>query len=307
MRPLCTRIVTTLCMLLIVGSARAEVVERPVEIFSGGTRVSGTLLHPPLQAGARLPAVVMSHGWGGTAALLRPQAQRMAEAGFFVLVVDYRGWGGSDGRKVHDETSPGGLRELREVVDPLDQAEDLFNAVHWLMGEAAVDPRRVGLWGTSFSGGLAVYVAAREPRVRAIVSQVAWFGQPVDAMPSESLARARTDATRRARGEIGYPPPGAREVGNLRGGPVRESFLRYAPIADMSRLTHCATLIIDAENEELFKLKEHGEAAFNQAPEPRKRVVIPGIAHYGIYGEARERATDLAIEWFSRHLAHPER
>lgn len=303
MHPSLVRLAAVVSWMLLSILARAEVIERPVAIISAGTRVAGTVLHPPLGTDAKLPAVVMSHGWGGTAALLLPQAQRMAQAGFFVLIIDYRGWGASEGRRVRDEANPAALRELREVVDPLDQAEDIFNAVHWLMGEAAVDPRRVGLWGTSFSGGLVAHVAARDPRIRAIVSQVAWFGQPVDAMAPESLTRARADATRRARGDLGYPPPGAREVGNLRGGPVRESFLRYAPIADMARLTRCATLIIDAENEELFSLREHGEAAFKLAPEPKKREVIPGITHYGIYGPARDHATDLAIEWFKQHLA----
>jgi hypothetical protein len=29
---------------------------------------------------------------------------------------------------------------------------------------------------------------------------------------------------------------------------------------------------------------------------------LPGIAHYGIYGEAREQVTRLAIDWFDAHL-----
>jgi dipeptidyl aminopeptidase/acylaminoacyl peptidase len=42
--------------------------------------------------------------------------------------------------------------------------------------------------------------------------------------------------------------------------------------------------------------------AYARAAEPRKYVVIPGIAHYAIYGQAREEATRLAIEWFDQHL-----
>jgi len=83
---------------------------------------------------------------------------------------------------------------------------------------------------------------------------------------------------------------------------VRESFLLYAPIADTPAIKGCAMLIIDVENEELFDVREHGELAFKHAGEPKKRVVIPGIAHYGIYGVAREQALDLAIEWLDRHL-----
>jgi hypothetical protein len=235
---------------------------------------------------------------------LRPQAERFAQAGYFVLVFDYRGWGESDARWVRDESASGAnaRRELREVVDPLDQATDLFNAVHWLMGEPMVDVKHVGLWGTSFSGGLVAYVAARDPRIKAIVSQVGAFGRPRAGMTADALSRAQSDATRRARGEIGYPPPGAREIGNLRGAPVRESFLRYAPIADIASIKGCAILIIDAEKEELFDTREHGELAFQRAAEPKKRVVIPGISHYGIYGVARDQSIDLAIEWLDQYL-----
>jgi dienelactone hydrolase len=297
-----------LALLALIGTghdALAQLAERKVDIYSEGVRMTGTVLYPQALEGKKLPAVILSHGWGGTAAMLRPQAERIAQAGYFALVFDYRGWGESDARWVRDEAAAPGAnarRELREVVDPLDQATDIFNAVHWTMGESMVDASRVGLWGTSFSGGLVAYVAARDPRIKAIVSQVAWFGQPRAAMPAAGLSRSQSDATRRARGEIGYPPPGAREVGNLRGGPVRESFLLYAPIADIPAIKGCAVLIIDAEKEELFDIREHGELAFARAAEPKKRAVIPGIAHYDIYGSAREQSLDLAIDWFNRHL-----
>ena len=298
----------SLALLVLIGTsldALAQLAERKVDIYSEGVRMTGTVLYPRALEGKKLPALIMSHGWGGTAALLRPQAERFAQAGYFVLVFDYRGWGESDARWVHDESAAPGTharRELREVVDPLDQATDIFNAVHWAMGEPMVDANRVGLWGTSFSGGLVAYVAARDPRIKAIVSQVAWFGQPRTTMPAAALSRSESDATRRARGEIGYPPPGAREVGSLRGGPVRESFLLYAPIADIPSIKGCAVLIIDAEKEELFDIREHGELAFARAAEPKKRVVIAGITHYAVYGEAREQAIDLAIEWLNQHL-----
>jgi dienelactone hydrolase len=292
-----------LCLAMLGLPARAQLIERRVDIFSEGVRMSGYVLHPAAKVGERLPAVVLSHGWGGTAALLRPEAERFARAGYFVLAFDYRGWGESDGRPVRDGgTPPGAPRDLREAVHPLDQATDVFNAVHWIAGEPLVDAGRLGLWGTSFSGGLVAHVAAREPRIRAVVSQVAYFGQPVSAMGEAALARSRSEATRRARGELAFPDPGARVVGNLRGAPVSEAFLRYAPIDDVAALRGCALLIVDAQNEELFDLREHGALAFERAPEPKGRVVIPGISHYGIYTSARARAQDLAVEWFDRHL-----
>ncbi|HEX4986415.1 MAG TPA: alpha/beta fold hydrolase [Burkholderiales bacterium] len=292
-------------------SRAADVEERRAVIMSDGTRMYAEIYYPA-GASVPLPAIVMSHGWGGTAAMLRPQAKAFAAAGYFVVAFDYRGWGLSEARVMQaapaaSEKSPDGrfageMKEIREVVDPLDQAIDIQNAIHWAMGEPAVDKSRVGLWGTSFSGGLVVYVAARDPRVRALVSQVGYMGQPVATTPAAVLDKSYRDATRRARGELGFPPPGLREIGNLKGAPLREKFLWYAPIDDVAGVRNCAMLFIAAEREELFDNRQHPKLAWERAREPKKYVEIPGIAHYGIYGEAREQATRLAIEWFDEHL-----
>ena len=282
--------------------AQSEIIQRKVDIQSEGTRISGLVMHARTTEPRKLPAIVMAHGWGGTAAMLQPYAEQFAQAGYFVLAFDYRGWGESDARKIRADPASPELRDLREVVDPIDQATDFFNAIHWVMGESLVDTARIGLWGTSFSGGLVAYVAARDPRVKALVSQVAYFGIARDKMPAAQLARSESDATQRSRGELRYPEPGVREIGRLRGAPIRESFLRYAPIEDIGGISGTAMLIIDAEKEELFDLREHGALAFERAREPKKRVVMPGIAHYGIYQSAREEATRLAIDWYDQHL-----
>ena len=181
-------------------SQAAEIEERGAVIISDGVRLAAEL-YDPKSASQALPTIIMSHGWGGTAAMLAPQATDFAQAGYFVIVFDYRGWGKSRARVI--QTAPaaaeksadgrftGEMRELRELVDPLDQAMDMQNVIHWAMGEGAVDKSRVGLWGTSFSGGLVVYVAARDPRVRALVSQVGYMGQPVDSAPAGALSSAR--------------------------------------------------------------------------------------------------------------------
>ncbi len=291
----------------------ARVVERRANVASEGVRLSVRVYQPDDDRRSR-PVVIMSHGWGGTAAGLDAQARSIAAAGYFVAVFDYRGWGDSDGRLILADGprepvagEPGRhtatVREIREVIDPIEQAEDLQNVIHWVVDEPGADATRIGLWGTSFSGGLVVHAAARDPRVKALVSQVGWFGQPIAEMPGPALGGARGSGTRRARGDVGYPPPGAREVGNLRGAPIREKFLHYAPIDDVARAPGCAMLFIAAEREELFANREHPQRAFERATGQKRYVVLPGIAHYGIYGEARDEATRLAIEWFDTHLA----
>lgn len=57
---------------LIMPAAWAQVTERAVAVYSEGVRLHGSVFSPPAVEGKHHPAIVMSHGWGGTAALLRP-------------------------------------------------------------------------------------------------------------------------------------------------------------------------------------------------------------------------------------------
>jgi hypothetical protein len=294
---------------------------RRVNIFSEGVRMHGELFSLKSLAGKKLPTIIQAHGWGGTAAAFRRDSIDLANAGYLVLSFDYRGWGESDARLILTGPSPvkpvsgqsqkfnAEAVEVREVIDPLEFVTDWFNAIHWAMGEPAVDQNRIGLRGSSYSGGHIVYVAARDPRVRAVVSQVSAFDSRPAAMTTlggsaeNQLKLAYAEATRRARGELGYPPPRQmRVIGNLIGAPIRDKLLLYAPVEDAAKLRNCAALFIDAEREELFDIKDHAKLAYDRAPQPKKYVLVPGITHYGIYTTAREQAIRLAIEWFDQYL-----
>jgi hypothetical protein len=285
---------------------------RRVDIMSEGVRLSGEVFRPEDRAESdKLPTIILCHGWGGTAALLRPEGVAFARAGFMVISFDYRGWGASDGRvilaKPRSRSDDKGhvfraeVWEIREVVDPIEQTTDLQNVVHWAVGEPGVDAGRIGLWGSSYSGGHVVYVAARDPRVKCLAAQVPaldsrWSGR--------GIQRAMTlgEATRMARGEVGYPEPGAVVIGSLHGAPIRAKMLDYAPVEDVARASQCAMLFLVAEKEELFRNEDNARLAFERAKGPKKYVVIPGITHYGVYREARAKATEMEIAWFNEHL-----
>lgn len=295
----------------------ADLDYRKADVMSEGVRLSAELYSPKSAAGKQLPTIIMSHGWGGTAALLRNVAMDFAHAGYFVIAFDYRGWGASDSRVILTAPEPAKkegnkftaeVMEIREVVDPLEQTQDIFNVIHWAMGEPQVDKNRIGLWGSSYSGGHVVYVAAHDPRVKCIVSQVG----AMDSRPTAQLASAGSaedqyklayeEATKRARGEIGYPAPRARVIGNLQGAPIREKLLRYSPVDDAAMIKNCAMMFVVAEKEELFDNAKHAKLVYDRAREPKKYVVIPGITHYGVYTTARVEATKLEIEWYDQHL-----
>ena len=283
---------------------------RGVDIWSEGVRISGDLWFPPgLAADAVAPAILMSHGWGGVREHLNDAyAGDFARAGFIVLTIDYRGWGDSDSRLVlaepqepeagADGTATARVRLVREVVDPHDQLLDIANAFAFLLGEARVDGDRIGLWGTSYSGGHVIVFAARQPRVAAVVAQVGYMG-----VGSESEERGRRRAVEKARGLIGPIPQGVDAIPGLRGAPDLAKMVGWRPIDDAHRV-RAPTLVIDVEDEELFDRAANGKAVYEivRSGATAKYVVYPG-RHYDIYGRHRSAALGRAIAWFAAHLA----
>ncbi len=156
---------------------------RTASVVSEGVRMHAELYSLKSLAGKPLPTIIQAHGWGGTAANFRSDSVALANAGYLVIAFDYRGWGQSAGRiilttppeKKEGRRFTAQVEELREYVDPIEQTADWLNVINWAMGEPAVDKQRVGLRGSSYSGGHVFYVAARDPRVKAIVSQVGRF------------------------------------------------------------------------------------------------------------------------------------
>lgn len=165
-----------------------DVVQRPVTLWSKGTRLAGDLFLPKdRKEGEKFPAVIFCQGWGGTKrGSNRATAPEFAQAGYAAFTFDYRGWGESDSRLVvrgempkPDENGEVTVRAtaIRNLVSPFDQQEDIGAAITFLEGEPSVDGDRIGLWGTSFGGGHVVYKAAHDKRVKCIVSQVGSMDQ----------------------------------------------------------------------------------------------------------------------------------
>ncbi len=274
-----------------------------VSLLSDGTKIGATVFMPK-GSSKKLPAIAMAHGWGGEANHLFRYAKKFAANGYFVLVFDYRGWGKSDSRLVQTKNVSTGKYETIEykgLIDPLDQAEDYFAAVNWLATDERVDPDKIGLWGTSWSGGTVVYVAARDSRIKALVSQaspVGWAGSW-----AESADYWLTLGGERARSIRAYPKPFKKEIGSLRGGMVYEKLARFNPREDAALLTDCAALFLVAENEELFDNTTTSLVAHERVPGISRYVVLEGASHYSVYyGKHATQATNEALTWFGEHL-----
>ena len=146
-----------------------------------------------------------------------------------------------------------------------------------------------------------VYVAARDPRVKAFVSQIGSMDGRWVINDPKLRSYTFSQGTARARGQIGYPKPGEK-FNNMTGQPVWEKLMQYAPIEDIGRCESVAKLFIIAENEELFDNKDNAILAYERAIGVKKLVTIKGIKHYGAYYEKRAEAQQLALDWFNEHL-----
>ena len=282
--------------------------QRRVDIYSEGNRMTGYVYTPKITpANVKLPTIIMAHGWGGVQAQLRQDAAEFATEGYLVLTFDYRGWGESDSRVVlkapqADVTKTDFSAEvhaIREVVDPLDMAADWQNAIHWVHGEPQVDTGRIGLWGSSMGGSYVVYAGAHDPRVKAVHSQVT--GGLKGSLWTQLAPQGIKDATQRASGEIGYPPP-AQVNNGLRGAPITSRFANYNPLDDITDVDTVAFQFVLSEHEQYLNNEDHAIAAYKRYRGPKNLVTIKGTSHYDIYGKAREESHRLALAWFNKYL-----
>jgi fermentation-respiration switch protein FrsA (DUF1100 family) len=130
-----------------------------ISFESAGTLCRGWF-YPARGVKDAAPGIVMSHGITAVKEqYLDRYAEHFAAEGFAVLVFDFRHLGASDGTP-------------RGRVNPRLQQDDIRAALTWISKHPQVNPRRLALWGTSFSGAHAIFLGALDPRVRVVVTQV---------------------------------------------------------------------------------------------------------------------------------------
>nr|WP_246882946.1 CocE/NonD family hydrolase [Pseudomonas chlororaphis] len=113
---------------------------KDIEYLSEGNVLRGWLYRPDQKANT-YPTIVMAHGFSAVKEQhLDKYADVFAAAGFVVILYDHANFSASDG-------------PVRQEVDPVLQRRGYRDAITFAQTLPEVDADRIGLWGTSFSGG----------------------------------------------------------------------------------------------------------------------------------------------------------
>jgi len=295
---------------------------RDIEFDAGGVSLRGWHYPAGDASGSGAPAVVMAHGFS---AVKEMYLDRFAEvfnaAGLNVVVFDNRNFGASDG-------------EPRQEIDPWDQVRDYRDAITYASTLPEVDADRIGVWGSSYSGGHVLVVGAIDRRVKAVVCQVplisghdnlralvradfiAGFRQQFDA---DRLARFRgeppamvpvVDADPLAPSALPTPDSWEwfTETGKTRAPAWRnevtlrsvELFTEYEPGTYLPWISPTPLLMLVAKGDHLVPA-ELAIAAFDTAHEPKKLVILPG-GHFEAYTAGFDAASGHARDWLTQHL-----
>jgi pimeloyl-ACP methyl ester carboxylesterase len=126
--------------------------QQDMTFTSDGATLSGTLYYP--EAGRDVAAVVVLHGASEPSRddhLYSHLKQMLPPLGVAVFAFDRRGTGKSGGGE-HGKQDFGVL------------SDDGVAALRMLMKDPRIDPKRVGFWGLSQGGGLALLAVQKEPR-----------------------------------------------------------------------------------------------------------------------------------------------
>lgn len=291
----------------------------PVEFFSDGIKLRGFLRLPDVLPEEPLPGLVHGPGWLGMAEAQSYVSwhEGLTAAGYAVLGFDYRGFGRSDGE--------------RGWVKPDWQLDDWLNAVTYLESRPEVNRYRLGSFGIGGTGGgNAIYSAAVDSRIRAVVAQsvVADGEDWLHRMRREYewvAYKERIDADRRRwalegtgekvnpREDLMVETPERRAVGHKRDvdGLIEPEFylksaeyiMRYRPIDVVAKIAPRAVMITSVVDD-VVTPEDHAVALYEAAGAPKKIIRQSETTHYRSYTQYFPHVMPQVVDWFDRYLAY---
>jgi dienelactone hydrolase len=138
--------------------------EQLIEYRDGDTRLEGFLCHDDARSGP-LPAVLISHAWGGRDEFVERKARRLAWHGYAAFALDMYGLGRRGSSPEENQALMGPFVQDRALL-----ARRINAALTAVKGLPPVDARRVAALGFCFGGMCALDLARSGAELRGVVS-----------------------------------------------------------------------------------------------------------------------------------------
>ncbi len=262
--------------------------------------------------------VVMAHGFAAERTFRLPAyAEKFVDRGMAVFLFDYRNFGASDG-------------EPRNLVSPRRHVQDWQAAIAHVRSLPDINKGRLALWGSSFSGGHVAVVAAQDPGISAIVSQVPYVDglSTLGTLGVSYTLRALLAGFRDLGRFLTFRPPhlvpvveGPDRFGAMNRPDSKEGYLAlvpegsswknecpariflsspfYRPLSSAPRV-NCPAFVLLAEKDTLIPARSVERFAANM---PRVKLVRVPLGHFDVYvGDAFEETATLEADFLARHL-----
>jgi len=302
------------------GDTKPPSSRKEVSFKANGTPVSAWL-YLPEDLSAPVPCIIMGHGFGGTKDMgLERYALRYLEAGFAVLLFDYRHFGESAG-------------EPRHLIWIPYQLEDWSAAIEYARGLKEINPAKIALWGTSFSGGHVIVTAAHDESIACVSAQCPGLdGHASGEMLFERVGigyllrmmmHGQRDMVRSWLGLSPHKIPIAGKPGSIAFLTTPDAYASFKELVpDNFRNEACARILLRADKYRpvkqakdvrcpvLLQVCEHDAFTPISAAEETERqlgryaeAIYYPIGHFDIYtGDNFEKAVSDQLAFFTRHL-----
>ena len=136
--------------------------EDKITFTSGDLTLSGVLHTPEGADASGLPCIIVLHGFGSNkeSGNVRGPCKMLNGWGYAAFRFDMRGCGESEG-------------DFGRVICQ-EQVEDTRAAMDYLQTRSEVDPKRIGVLGSSFGAAVAIYTGGVDDRFACVVSSGGW-------------------------------------------------------------------------------------------------------------------------------------
>ena len=249
-------------------------------VSKGGIKIVGEIVYPNKSV-PPYPLILKLHGFPGDADKILENELKLIRSGFAVMAFDFRGHRESEGELSFE----GEISDLLSALDFIDSLDK-------------VDKARVGLFGESMGGSVAICACSMDKRPKALCIRApvfdteylfikrfaSWFKPVINMMRSDPIFRFEVKGLEK---ETIFKQ-------------IKEEARKYNPIKEIQKV-EIPIQIIAGTKDELLKISKI-KNLFDLANEPKEFIEIEEADHNLTSFIAYEKVGVSILDFFKRNL-----